>query len=365
MTPYKFLLAALFTTACGTTSDGGPDGGTFNQNPDGGPLAECDHSDLTMTVTTLAGCNEKGMVDGARAVVRFSNPVNVAIAPSTVTYVADFDNNRLRAVESNGATSTIVQGMQFARPFGLAFAPNGTTLYVQTDDNPDAQHTDETGTVWRVDVNTGMTAVVARDIGRPRGIAVLSDGKIALADYVHHVVSILDPGTGAVTLLAGTRNAAGHANGTGAAAKFAQPYDVVEIPGGDLVVSDMDNHRLRRVTRAGVVSDYAGTGAVGGDDGPVATSTFALPQGLAIDSGMIYVSDVQNRTIRRVMGGEVTTIAGDGMPGFQDSNAPLTARFFGLEGIDVRAGRLVAADGNIGNDAEPYNRVRVIDLQKL
>ncbi|MGE3545248.1 MAG: hypothetical protein AB7L28_15025, partial [Kofleriaceae bacterium] len=319
----------------------------------------------TMTVTTLAGCNEKGMVDGARAVVRFSNPVNVAVAPSTVTYVADFDNNRLRAVESNGATRTIVQAMGFARPFGLAFAANGTTLYVETDDNPDAQHTDETGTVWSVDVNTGAATVIARDLGRPRGLAVLSDGKIAMADYVHHVVSILDPGTGAVTLLAGTRNTAGHANGTGAAAKFAQPYDVVEVAGGDLVVSDMDNHRLRRVTRAGVVTDYAGTGAVGGDDGPLAASTFAMPQGLAIENGTIYVSDVQSRTIRRVTGGEVTTIAGDGQPGFQDSNTALSARFYGLEGIDVRAGRLVAADGNIGNDAEPYNRIRVIDLQKL
>ena len=84
--------------------------------------------------------------------------------------------------------------------------------------------------------------------------------------------------------LAGVRDQPGHVNATGAAARFAQPYDVVQLPGGDLVVSDFENHRLRRVTLAGVVTDFAGTGTIGGTDGAIASATFDSPQGLAIDS---------------------------------------------------------------------------------
>ena len=319
---------------------------------------------INLAVATLAGCEQQGMADGAREVARFANPVNVAIS-LTETYVADFDNDRVRKLGLDGTTQTLVSLPSFHKPFGLVIDPAGT-LYVETDDNDSSVHSDQTGTIWRVDPSSGAAVVVARDLGRPRGLAMLADGRIALADYRHHVLSILDPSTGVVTPLAGASDQAGFTNDTGAAARFAQPYDLVLLPDGDLVVSDLTNRRLRRVTLAGVVTDFAGTGASGNEDGPVATASFEAPQGLAIGEDMLYVSDVKHHVIRRVelTTGMVTTIAGDGTGGWRDTNSPMAAEFYGLEGLDVRGNRLVAADGNVG-DGESFNRIRTVDLSMI
>jgi len=349
------LIAAL--GACGVDvpkQDAGP------------PDAEepCALPALAQTVATLGGCAEPGSADGPRGTVRFNNPTNVVLAPNGVAYVTDFDNHRVRAVDPTGTTTTVLVRDDFKVPFGIALGPN-TTLYVETDDNDRGEHTSETGTVWRVDPATGTAEVIARDLGRPRGLAMLADGRIAMADYVHHVVAILDPATGMVTPLAGMRDVPGHANGAGTEARFAGPYDVVVMPDGTLAVSDYDNHRVRRVTLAGVVTDLAGSGEVGALNGPVDVATFDAPQGLAVlPTGDLFVSDVKRQLIRRIAGGQVTTIAGDGTPGWVDADDPRTARFYGVEGIDVDAARLVIADGNIG-DGMPYHRVRVIQLTTL
>ena len=352
------LLWLLALTAC----DGGgdqPDGGVDTPVP-------CTHASPDLAVATLAGCAEQGDADGDRITARFSNPTNVAIAPDGTVYVTDFDNGRLRAIKADGTTHTVVFGQTFTHPFGIVFGADGM-LYVETDDNDRGGHSIDTGTIWRVDPTkvNGNAAVVARDLGRPRGMVALADGRLALADHMHHVISILDPDTGVSVPLAGTPNVPGYLNATGAAALFAQPYDMVQLPDGDLLISELDNHRLRRVTLAGVVSDFAGTGTAGNLDGPLAVASFDGPQGLALaDDGAIYVTDIRRHYIRRIKDGMVKTVAGDGTAGFMDSDEPRGARFYGLEGIDVDATRLVVADGNIG-DGNTFHRVRVIRLSAL
>ena len=324
----------------------------------------CELPPLGMTVATLAGCAHAGTDDGDRGAARFHNPTNVIIAPTGVTYVTDFDSSRIRAIGVDGKTSTVYQADTFRRPFGLALAPGGK-LYVETDDNDLGEHSLETGTLWLVDPIARTAEVIARDLGRPRGLAVLPDGRIAMADHMHHVISIFDPTTGEATVLAGVRGEAGHANGRGAAARFAQPYDIVLAPDGALVVTDMDNHRLRRVTLAGDVTDYAGSGDAGKLDGPVAVASFDAPQGLAVQpDGTLFVTDVKRKLVRRIANGVVTSIAGDGTPGWLDAAEPRTARFYGLEGIDADGMRVVIADGNVG-DGRDYHHVRVIELSQL
>src|SRR5262249_4241179 len=155
-------------------------------------------------------------------------------------------------------------------------------------------HSSTTGTIWKVDPATAETMVIARDIGRPRGMLVMPDGRLALADYQHDVIELLDPSTGMVTVLAGTMDVSGHANGLGTAAQFAQPWDLV-MSSGDLIVSDLENHMLRRVTLAGIVSDFAGTGVAGHADATLALAQFSSPKGLAVDNaGTIYVSEAGN-----------------------------------------------------------------------
>src|SRR3569623_998725 len=132
------------------------------------PLGPCDLPSLTMKVATLAGCAEAGDADGPRGEARFSNPVNVVISESGIAYVADFDDNRLRKIDATGRTSTVAE---LPKPFGLAIDATGF-LIVETDDDDLQQHSETTGTVWRVNPATGAATVLARDIGRPRGLAV-------------------------------------------------------------------------------------------------------------------------------------------------------------------------------------------------
>ena len=328
---------------------------------DAGP---CTLPTLAQTVATLAGCSEPGTQDGSRDLARFHNPTNAVISASGVAFITDFDSSRIRAIDRSGTTTTVYQAMNFKSPFGLALAPGGK-LYVETDDNDLGEHTLETGTLWLVDPAAKTAEVLARNLGRPRGLAVLADGRIAMADHMHHVVSIFDPATKLETLLAGALDTPAYANGVGGDARFAQPYDIVLMPDGSLVVADYDNHRLRRVLLDGTVSDFAGSGEIGALNGPAAVATFDAPQALAVlPTGVLYVSDVKRRLIRKIDSGTVSTIAGDGTPGWLDATEPRNARFYGLEGMDVDAARLVIADGNIG-DGMPYHHIRVIQLAGL
>ena len=349
------VVAVMFVAGCGAEvplQDAGTDSG--------GP-GPCALPSITQTVATLAGCSESGTSDGPRDAAHFHNPTNVLIAPSGVTYVTDFDSNRVRAIDPAGMTSTIYQATNFSAPFGLALAPGGK-LYVETDDNDLGEHTTGTGTLWLIDPIAKTAEPLARNLGRPRGLAVLSDGRIAMADYMHHVVTIFDPVGKTETPLAGVLDSPGYANGTGTGAQFAQPYDLVVMPDGSIVVSDYDNHRIRRVLLDGTVTDVAGSGAIGALNGPAAVATFDAPQALAVlPNGDLFVSDVHRKVIRRISTGMVTTIAGDGTPGWLDSSDPRNARFYGLEGMDVDATRIVAADGNIGDD-QNYHHVRVVQL---
>jgi DNA-binding beta-propeller fold protein YncE len=328
--------------------------------PPDAPAGPCALPALTLHAATLAGCSMSGTDNGTRDLSRFANPVNVAVAATGIVYVADFDSSRIRAIDEAGTTTTLVSRNDLKRPFGMVVAPNGT-LYVETDDDDLGHHSTSTGTIWAVDTATGNATVIVRDIGRPRGLAVLSDGRLALADHVHHVVELLDPGTGTVSLLAGTLDTPGHINANGASAEFAEPYDVVVL-GSDLIVSDFAGHWLRRVTLAGDVTDFAGTGTAGHTDDVLAAAAFSQPKGLAVDgAGTIYVTELGNHDVRAIASGAVTTLAGSLTAGWHDDDDRSLAQFYGIEGIDVTAdgSRVIVADGNVG-DGTAYNHVRVI-----
>jgi hypothetical protein len=320
--------------------------------------------DITRIVesSTLVGSNTAGAIDGSAANARFNNPVNVAVAADGVIFVADFDNGRVRRIDPFNNVSTLVNQANFARPFGITIAPDGT-LFVQTDGNDLGARDGTTGTVWRVSTLGGAT-VVARDLGRPRGLLALPDGNIALADIVHHTLRILNPTSGAVTSLAGLNDTPGLVNGTGNAARFNRPYGMTLSREGDILVADANNGAVRRVTLAGVVTTVAGTGTLGYRDGLAAQAQFSSPQDVAVDNlGNILVADCGNHRFRRInTTGEVITIAGDGTAGFKD-DIGFGSQFFGMEGIDITADRrtLIVADGTGGNDL-PFHRIRRVTL---
>lgn len=354
------LLAGCSSNAPPALLDaGGVDAGGVDTRPgsDGG------NNDVPFTLgaSTVAGGAEPGDFDGSRKLAMLADPVNVAYRDGRL-YVADFDNNKVRTIDlASFEVATLIAQPEFRRPFGLAFAPDGT-LYISTDDDDRGGHSLMSGTIWRVPPGGHNPVVIVRDIGRPRGLAVLADGKLAASDYDHHVIQTVDPATGQIAPLAGTWDSPGCVDGTGAAARFSVPYGMAVRGDGALVVADYENHRIRVVTRAGVTTTLAGTGGAGFADGNLDAAMFHHPQGIAITAaGEIFVADADNYRVRRISGAAVSTIAGDGVGGYRDDDDPLAARLYGLEGLGVvpDGSMVYVADGSRG-EAVPYHRVRQV-----
>jgi sugar lactone lactonase YvrE len=347
------LILAGIAAGCATNGMGGDD------------VVGDDDGDVPFTngVSTLAGTEEAGFIDGSRKDARFNNPVNVLYRDGKL-YVADFDNGKLRMIDVDSHdTTTIVNQQGFQRPFGMAFAPDGT-LYVSTDNDPKGGHTLMSGSIWRVDIARKSATPIAVDIGRPRGIAVLPDGRIVAADRLHHVVEVIDPGSGAVTVIAGTWDSQGMVDGPGATARFASPYGIAVRGDGKLLVTDFDNNRLRVVGMDGTTTTIAGATA-GFADGAMLDARFSHPQGISLaPNGDMYITDLDNFRVRRIVGDTITTVAGNGSGGAVDSDDPLAAEFFGLEGLSIvpDGSMLYVADGNRG-DGGPFNRVRQVKLK--
>jgi sugar lactone lactonase YvrE len=137
----------------------------------------------------------------------------------------------------------------------------------------------------------------------------------------------------------------GSADGTGVAARFANPWGVAADTAGNWYVADTDNHTIRKIATGGGVSTLAGLAGVSGSaDGTNSSARFYQPQGVAVDSaGNVYVADTGNYTIRKITSaGAVTTLAGSaGSSGTNDASGT-SARFYEPEGIAVNsAGTLV------------------------
>ena len=140
---------------------------------------------------------------------------------------------------------------------------------------------------------------------------------------------------------------AGMRDGPAPRARFSDPFGVAAAADGTIYVSDAgDAQRVRRIAMDGTVTTVAGGGGHGHVDGPAASARFNTPSGLAIGpDGTLYVADTGNNAIRRIApDGMISTIAGDGTPGYQDG-AGAAARFNGPIGLAVDAsGRVVVAD---------------------
>jgi RHS repeat-associated protein len=155
--------------------------------------------------------------------------------------------------------------------------------------------------------------------------------------------------SGQTSTLAG--GSIGYTDGTGGNARLNSPVGMVCDPAGNIYVTDADNHCIRKITPAGVVTTYAGIGGTNGAaNGPAATATFYNPEGICMDAaGNLYVADYHNHLIRKITAnGIVSTLAGNGTQGYNDGNAA-TAEFNGPMGVAVDGSGNVYV-GDCGNN---------------
>src|ERR1035441_8037305 len=83
---------------------------------------------------------------------------------------------------------------------------------------------------------------------------------------------------------------------------------------GNLFIADSTNSRIRKVS-GGTITTIAGNGipSFSGDGGPATSASLNYPKAVAVDSaGNLYIADSTNIRIRKVSGGTITTVAGNG-----------------------------------------------------
>jgi len=144
---------------------------------------------------------------------------------------------------------------------------------------------------------------------KPSGVFVTPSGDIIVADTDNHAIRLI---TGAFVITLAGNGTSGFRDGAETVAMFNHPRAVVMCPNGYIIVADTLNHVLRRIDQNGYVTLFAGLpGDSGFDDGPIEQARFFQPSGLYITTdGTLYIADSANHAIRRIQNGIVSTIAG-------------------------------------------------------
>jgi len=205
----------------------------------------------------------------------------------------------------------------------------------------------------------GGQATSARLDG-PDGVAVDAAGSVYVADDNNHRVRKISP-AGVITTVAGTGLNGYSGEGQATSARLNRPLDVEVDAVGNVFVVDHLNHRVRKISPAGVITTVAGTGLNGntGDGGPATAAQLSYPRGVALDAdGNLLIADAGNHRIRRVdSSGTITTVAGSGLAGSSGDGGPATVAEL-RDPYDVAtddAGNLYVAD--TGN-----HKVRKVDV---
>jgi len=265
-------------------------------------------------VTTLAGSGVAGSADGKGIAASFFNPAGIAADRKGNIYVSDTHNSLIRKITPDGAVTTIAG----RRP------TNATSLNdsIVRLDNPAGIAVDAIGNVYIADwannkirkltpaghvTTLAGTGIPGMKDGKgdsasfylPWGIAVDAANNVYVTDSYNNMVRKISP-VGMVTTIAG-KKAKGSANGQGRAASFFHPAGIALDTLGNLYIADMGNNKIRKISPAGAVSDYAGNGLRGSTNGKNMEASFYKPYGVAVDNtGVVYVADYQNNLVRKI-----------------------------------------------------------------
>ncbi len=319
------------------------------------------------SVTTIAGGDNSPGDGGSATAAILDRPAGLAVDPvSGAVFVSEHDSHRVRRIDPTGIITTVVNtnGLNDSATDGVPAVvsplrqPTGVTTAGGNLLIADAQDqrilvVDGTGVI-RTFAGTKNTPGVTGDGGpatsallnTPLRMAVGQDGSVYIADFNNNRIRKVDP-TGIITTVAG---------GGG---ELRQPSGLAFDGGGNLYIADFGTNRVVRMDTTGALSTIAGSGTAGklGDNGQAGVAQLDGPTDVAFahDGGLLIV-DQLNNTIRYVAPGSsgtvdptsvITTIVGDGMPGFANGPGTQAELLFPTDvEVDASGDLLVADRGN-------------------
>ena len=317
-------------------------------------------------ITTFAGTGDRGSIgDGGLAIAaRLADPHGLAIDATGNLYVAGWDGNRIRRIDTVGMIATFAGTGELGyggdggpatkahlhHPLGVAVDAAGN-VYVGEDGGGRVRRID-TGGVISTFAGTGDSdfggdrgPATSAQVG-PFGVATSTDGSVYLAEPWNRRVRRIDA-TGTISTVAGMgyqgpvgglateavldypRAVAVRASGellfgewgsiwkldaAGTVAKLSLQAEVgdAHLEGvadfaldsvGNLFVAEESGHRIRRIDLEGNIVPFAGTGEPGtsGDRGKATEARLVQPVGVAVDSaGNVYVADRSSHQVRKI-----------------------------------------------------------------
>jgi sugar lactone lactonase YvrE len=333
-------------------------------------------------ITTIAGNGAGGFGgDGGPATAAsLDHPIDAKVDGAGNLYITEFNNSRVRKVDTNGIITTIAGngGSGFSGIGGPATSASlGNLIGLALDAAGNIYFSSiNRGThVLKVDLNGILTLVAgggSGDDGGPAtkaalsasvtGVAVDTAGNVYFADFFDCRIRKVDT-NGIISTVAGNRKA-GY-SGDGGPATEAQINAVQGVAvdaAGNIYIADWGNDRIRKVDTNGIITTIAGNGVDGfsGDGGPATQAELRRPLGVTVDAaGNVYIGDRDNARVRRVdTNGTIKTIAGNGNGSYNGEGGPATAT-----GLDMW-GLTIAPSGGFYVIDQDNNRVHKVDVSQ-
>jgi sugar lactone lactonase YvrE len=273
---------------------------------------------VTGTIETVAGngtCAYGG--DGGPATsASLDDPVGVAFyEPTHTLWISEYSSSVIRTVDTQTGIINLTYGnpnsycdggTDLCFPGGISL-DNGGNLYVaDTGGDRVLEVSGGTGTdIAGVDLQQGFNgdgiAATSALMTVPASVALDTSGNLYTVDSGNARIR-KGMGSGNISTIAG--GYIGDGGSSQAASINASIFQNNALDShGNLYIADPQNHRIRKVTRNGTISTFAGTGFSGysGDGEPATQAELNFPEGVAIDrGGDVYISDTYNLAIRKV-----------------------------------------------------------------
>ncbi len=251
--------------------------------------------------SVFAGSGTSGFANGTGTAAQFNQPYCIVADASGNFYVGDRLNHSIRKITSAGAVTTLAgsgipgsadgtgSAASFSEPLGITIT-NAGNIFVADYGNQKIRKVTQAGVVTTA-VNGYMCFGIGSDAAN----------NLAFTNYFQNRVFRVSDGSNAGVLAAGDLTA-GSTDGTGAAARFNTPAGIAVDGSGNLYVTEIGNHRIRKITTAGVVTTIAGSTA-GNADGAGTTALFNSPIAACGDfaNNILYVADFENHSIRKII----------------------------------------------------------------